>query len=68
MANPTMTFTPDRLEELRMAYNQAIEAGQSMFVFDGHELLVTYASYLIEHLDAEFAARMRKFLKELPDA
>lgn len=39
------------LPRLKKLYNKALESGVEYFVFDGHELLVNYAKYLIEYLE-----------------
>jgi hypothetical protein len=41
-------------EELRLQYDAARVAGKESFVFQGHEILVTYAKYMIEMLEGRF--------------
>ena len=38
------------LEELETEYKKAVENNQTSFSFNGKEVLVTYAKYLIEYL------------------
>ena len=38
-------------ERLRKAYTAAVEAKLEVFNFDGRDLYVPYAKYLIEYLD-----------------
>jgi hypothetical protein len=48
----TVTFTPEKRDLLREAYNEAIsEGGTKMFLFDGNVYVTKYAGYLLEHLD-----------------
>ncbi len=49
-----MTFTKEKLSELRDQYNIAVQNNQETFFFDGSELLVSYAKYLIQHLELQF--------------
>jgi hypothetical protein len=50
----TITFTPDKLAELKDAYAKSRALGLNQFEFQGHTLLVNYAKYLIEYLDDQF--------------
>ena len=47
----TMNFDADALKRLDVAYTQAVNDGKEVFSFDGHELFVPYAKYLIEYLE-----------------
>lgn len=47
----TITFTPEKRDELRAAYDLAVENGEEVFEFEGNEVLVDYAKYLLMHLD-----------------
>jgi len=44
-------FDRDKRERLRKHYEQAVKEQKISFTFDGHELLVSYAKYLLEYLD-----------------
>lgn len=46
-----MRFSKADLKRLKVAYKQAVDAGQDQFTFDGHEFVVGYAKYLIEYLE-----------------
>ncbi len=47
----TVVFDKDKLDELRHCYRKAIKAGDDIFLFDGREILVAYAKYMIEYLE-----------------
>lgn len=47
---PKITFTKVKADKLRKAYAKAVKEGRAQFKFEGHELLVSYAKYLIEYL------------------
>jgi hypothetical protein len=49
MANE-MEFDKQSLAKLKKAYNKAVKENKDTFVFEGQELLVSYAKYLIEYL------------------
>lgn len=49
-----MTFTKETLKQLETEYNTAVNAGKTQFTFQGQELLVSYAKYLIEYLQTQF--------------
>lgn len=39
--------------EFRKAYQQAVDAGDDQFTFEGHEVLVSYAKYMCEYLTTQ---------------
>lgn len=47
---PMMTFTPQLARQLKKAYENAVVNKRDSFMFEGKELLVSYAKYLIEYL------------------
>lgn len=47
-------FTPESLRVLKRSYLRAIKAGKDEFKFNGQPILVSYAKYLIEFLEAAF--------------
>jgi len=51
---PTITWDIHKLAQFKVARDNAIKAGKDVFSFEGHEVLVSYAKYLIEYLDAYF--------------
>ena len=46
----TITFSQEKLQHLKDAYAVAVTEGKDQFTFEGHELLTSYAKYLIEYL------------------
>jgi len=46
----TITFSQKKLKQLKDAYAVAVTEGRDQFTFEGHELLTSYAKYLIEYL------------------
>jgi dihydrofolate reductase len=53
----TMEITPKNYRQFKAAYKKALKAGKEIFIFGGHEVLVSYAKYLIQYLDGEIARR-----------
>jgi hypothetical protein len=51
---PTINFDRPKVARLRVALAAAQTQGQEQFTFEGHELLTTYAKYLLEYLDQRF--------------
>ena len=49
-----MIFDKNRLDDLKLARDAAVSAGEVSFVFEGVEILVAYAKYLIEYLEGKF--------------
>jgi hypothetical protein len=47
----TIKFDVYKLQSLKTQYNKAIREGKSSFIWDGNELLTSYAKYLIEYLN-----------------
>ena len=45
-----ITFSQEKLKQLKDAYAVAVTEGRDKFTFEGHELLTSYAKYLIEYL------------------
>ena len=66
MPTETLTFTKDRLARLKDEYAKAKDASLEEFSFDGYDLLIGYAYYLIEHLDNHFekAAKTKKTFRQ----
>jgi hypothetical protein len=50
---PNVNFTPDKLQQLIKEYENAVKLGKESFVFEGSELLTSYAKYLIEYLKTQ---------------
>jgi hypothetical protein len=51
MPGTHVNYDRPKLRRLRAAYEKAVAAGASQFDFEGAELLVSYARYLIEYLE-----------------
>ena len=52
----TIKFDIVKRNQLRRAYKAAVLAEKDSFEFEGTELLVSYAKYLLEHLDNTLGA------------
>jgi hypothetical protein len=50
-ATKNASVTPQNYAKFKKMYNQALKAEKTSFVFEGQEVLVAYAKYLIEYLD-----------------
>lgn len=50
-------FNAEKAEAFREAYRQAVKNNQTQFQFEGHDLLVEYAKYVVEYLDLKFYKR-----------
>jgi len=51
MEETMIEFDKARLKRLKTAYDLTIEKKQKSFIFEGRELLVSYAKYMIEYLE-----------------
>lgn len=49
-----ITFDEPKLKRLKESYQQAIKDKKDSFIFEGHELLTSYAKYMIEYLEDKF--------------
>lgn len=47
---PEISFDRTKLKELQRLYDIAVKEGRESFEYEGHELLTSYAKYLIEFL------------------
>ena len=54
MPTETLTFTKERLTQLKDEYANAKEAGLEEFNFYGYDFPIGYAYYLIEDLENHF--------------
>ncbi len=50
-----ITFTPALRDAFQSAYDHAIDNGHQQFKWHGHDYLTSYAKYLLQHLDNQFA-------------
>jgi len=55
-----MQWTKEAYLDLKRQYESAVSEGQEQFVFQGVELLTTFAKYLLEFLDNEFNKPINK--------
>jgi hypothetical protein len=44
-------FTKARVKQLRQEYAVALAAKQESFVFDGRQMMTSYAKYVLEYLE-----------------
>lgn len=42
------------LQELKQEYQKALDQNQESFIFQGEEVLTSYAKYLIEYMESYF--------------
>ena len=48
---PAITWTPAKLEELKLAWKLALQDNHDVFVFEGQALATGYVKYLIIYLE-----------------
>lgn len=48
---PLINFTEASAKAFKKAYLKAVKDEQDSFVWDGHEFILGYAKYLLEHLE-----------------
>jgi len=53
----TIQFTPEKATALQKAYDRAVGEGAEVFVFEGQEVVVAYAKYLLEYLKTKGVMR-----------
>jgi hypothetical protein len=46
-------ITAENLPRFRNLYNKAVKEKQTQFIFDGQEVLVSFAKYLIEYSETQ---------------
>ena len=51
MSYSTIEISDKNLKKLKRLRDKAIDDGRESFKFDGDEVLVTYAEYMIEHME-----------------
>lgn len=54
-----INFTPELLVTLKKLYKEAVDKNQNSFWFEDHELLTSYAKYLIMYLEGVFSERTK---------
>lgn len=57
-----MNFNVNTFKQLKKEYEKAVKAGQKSFMFNGQELLVDYAKYLIQYLEPKFGGIREAFM------
>lgn len=50
----TLSFDVLTYQRLKKEYQRSVDNKVEIFIFDGHELLTSYAKYLIEYLKSKF--------------
>ena len=50
-------FTPDKYQMFKRTMQRAEEQGNPTFFFEGQEVLVAQAKYVVEHLAGQFEPR-----------
>lgn len=53
-ANETMEVSAEDYKELQGLYKYAVQNSETVFVFKGRQVLVTYAKYMLEYLSQFF--------------
>ena len=48
---PSVTITHKDLKPLKAAYQKAVKEKKDFFLYNGQEVVTTYAKYLIEYLE-----------------
>lgn len=48
----TYQFTEETFKKFKELYEKSAEEGKESFEFDGHEVLTTYAKYVIEFIES----------------
>jgi len=51
---PKIEFTREKALALKKRYQQAVAKGEEQFAFEGHDLLTTYARYLVQYVAGRF--------------
>ena len=48
----------ENIDKFKLLYNDAVSKGNEMFVFEGKDVLTSYAKYVIEHFNNIINARV----------
>ncbi len=48
----------NNIEKFKLLYNDAVNKGDEMFVFEGRDVLTSYAKYVIEYFNSIVNARV----------
>jgi len=52
MTTGTISFTEKSFTEFKALYNDAVDTGKEVFTFEEHEVLTSYAKYMIQYVDS----------------
>ena len=53
----TITINFATYKKLKKAYQEALKNNETIFIFEGHELLINYAKYLLQYLDMQLGVK-----------
>jgi len=48
----TITINPTTYKKLKKAYSKAVAEKKTQFTYEGNELLVAYAKYLLQYMES----------------
>lgn len=48
----------ENIDKFKLLYNDAVSKGKEMFVFEGRDVLTSYAKYVVEHFNNIMNARV----------
>ena len=59
METQLIQMTPELRDDLRQTYQRAVDTGAEEFTWQGHELLTSYAGYMLDFLDIKFGGTVQ---------
>lgn len=59
MTEQVLEMTPALRDDLRQSYQQALSEGAEEFTWQGHDLLTSYAGYMLDFLDIKFGGTVQ---------
>lgn len=54
-------LTQDNLKSFIVAYDKAIEEDLKYFTFEGEQVLVTYATYLLQYINENLKTKIKEY-------
>ena len=45
-------ITVNNIDQFKKSYNDAVSEGKEVFIFEGGEVLTSYAKYVIQYIDS----------------
>lgn len=54
----TKMINLENIDTFKLLYNDAVSKGKEIFVFEGRDVLTSYAKYVIEHFNNIMNARV----------